>query len=89
MEDKPKLTFTEAIYKYYNVKKSLFAALSVVIFILCSIFTGCYTVRLYGNLAWKFFYYLVVALQNISMTLFSIFILDFMINSQLLFIIIR
>ncbi|MCI8549438.1 MAG: hypothetical protein HFI68_02395 [Lachnospiraceae bacterium] len=82
MESKPKTTFTEAIYKYYNTKKILFAALSGVVFIICSIFTGYHTVGLYEDLVWKLFYYFVVALQNISITLFSIFILDFMINSQ-------
>lgn len=77
-----KKKFSTIVYEFYNSQKILIAIAFILGYVFCCIFTGYYSADTSGDLLWKYFYYSIVALQNISITLFSVFILDFLVNSQ-------
>lgn len=71
--------FSEAVYGFYNTWRLLLAALAACSYLFFSIPVSYYqgkSAKLWGVIG----YYLLVAVQNISITLFSIFILDFFVN---------
>ena len=77
-----KKKFSTVVYEFYNSKKVVFAIGSILLYVFCCIFTSYYSIDTSNELEWKYFYYFIVALQNVFITLFSVVILDFFINSQ-------
>lgn len=78
--DKKEKKYLEVIFNFYNERKLLIAVSAVLMYVVFSVVTGSW-----GSSAEELFskmgYHLCVAVQNVSITVFSVFILDFLISS--------
>lgn len=74
--------FTTVIYRFYKAKRLFISTASVSAYIICSIAVSYYNVAETSTFPEQFWYYFLIALQNISITLFSIFILDYLVSSH-------
>ena len=67
------------IYSIYKSKRLLLALVAAIIFVVMSIIINMHPIQ-EDSTDYRILYYLFVAVQNISITMFSIFVLDYFIN---------
>lgn len=68
------------IYNFYKSRRLLLALVAVLLFVVLSIKINMYPIEKCHTFNRIIYYYFCVALQNISITMFSIFVLDYFIN---------
>lgn len=78
-----KVRLSEAVYKFYNLKKVTISIVSAFVFVICCVITA-YCQDILPDLSglFKILYFTVLAVQNISITLLSVFLLDYLISSN-------
>lgn len=71
--------YLEVIFKFYTERKLLIAVFAVVMYVVFSVIVNNW-VRNSADLLLETEYHICVALQNVSITVFSVFFLDFLIS---------